>query len=89
MRDDAHVCLCFHISQRKIVNYFRRERPPVASLINRDLPAGTGCGWCVPFIEHLHEQVMADAEQPDLAVDESEYASGRVSFRKTGRRETS
>ena len=29
MNDDDPVCLCFHVSKRKIVGYCRRERPQV------------------------------------------------------------
>jgi len=87
MRDDDHVCLCFHVSKRKIVNFCRREKPPVASLISECLSAGTGCGWCVPYIKRLHAQTLAGDADPDLPVSPQEYASKRKSFRKTGQRE--
>ena len=79
MHDDEQVCLCFRISKRKIVNYYRRERPPAASLINRELPAGTGCGWCVPYVERLYAQVMAGEADPDLPINPETYASKRAS----------
>jgi len=87
MNCDDHVCLCFRVSKRKIVNYYRRERPKVASLINRELPAGTGCGWCVPYLERLHQQVLAGEPDPDLPVDPETYAAKRRSYRETGQRE--
>lgn len=87
MNDDDHVCLCFHVSKRKIVNYCRRERPAVASLISDCLSAGTGCGWCVPFIRKLHEQVEQGVAEPDLPVNPAEYATKRARYRKTGERE--
>jgi len=83
---DDDVCLCFHVSRRKILNYCRRERPPVASLISECLSAGTGCGWCVPFLERLHAQVMAGVEDPDLELSSSEYAAKRLRFHETGER---
>lgn len=89
MNPDAQVCLCFHVSQRKIVNFCRREKPPVASLISSCLSAGTGCGWCVPFIKKLHQQVMDGVESPDLPHSPEEYAKKRTVFRKTGQREES
>ncbi len=87
MSPDDHVCLCFHVSKRKIVNFCRRERPAVASLISECLSAGTGCQWCVPFIKKLHTQVMDGVEDPDLPVSPQEYASRRANYRKTGERD--
>lgn len=86
MDPDDHVCLCFRVSQRKIVNYCKREKPPVASLISECLGAGTGCGWCVPFLKKLHRQAIDGVEQPDLPVSPEEYADQRVKYRKTGER---
>lgn len=87
MQDDDHVCLCFHVSKRKIVNFCRREHPPVASLISACLSAGTGCGWCVPFIKRLHEQVREGDASPDLPFSPAEYARRRAGYRETGQRE--
>ncbi len=87
MHDDDQVCLCFHVSKRKVVNFCRREKPPVVSLISECLSAGTGCGWCVPFLKKLHEQVMADAPNPDLPVSPREYAQRRSHYKKTGQRD--
>lgn len=87
MHDDDRVCLCFGVSQRKIVNFCRRERPRVASQISECLSAGTGCQWCVPFIRKLHAQVIAGVEQPDLPISPEEYARRRSRYRKTGHRD--
>ncbi len=87
MNPDDDVCLCFRVSMRKIVNYCRREKPPVASLISECLSAGTGCMWCVPFLKKLHEQTMAGDPNPDLPVSPEEYASRRAKYRQTGERE--
>jgi NAD(P)H-nitrite reductase large subunit len=81
MESDDQVCLCFHVSKRKIVNYCKREHPPVASLISECLSAGTGCGWCVPFIQKLHEQVQEGVSEPDLPVSPEEYARKRATYR--------
>ncbi|MEM7621609.1 MAG: (2Fe-2S)-binding protein [Planctomycetota bacterium] len=86
MNPDDHVCLCFHVSLRKIRTYLAREDPPVASLISECLSAGTGCQWCVPFLKHLHAQ-HKDGETPDLASDPATYAANRKMYRKTGLRD--
>lgn len=87
MRDDDQVCLCYRVSKRKIVSYCRREKPPVASLISDCLSAGTGCGWCIPFLESLHEQVRRGEADPDLPLSPEQYARKRLSYRRTGKRD--
>lgn len=87
MEPDDKVCLCFHVSQRKIVNFCKRERPQFASVISQCLSAGTGCGWCVPFLKKLHEQAIAGVEHPDLPVSPEEYARRRARYRTTGLRD--
>lgn len=86
MDPDDNVCLCFHVSLRKIGNYLKREDPPVASLISECLGAGTGCRWCVPFLKHLHAEHQAGRE-PDMKISPEEYAKGRVGYRKSGSRD--
>ncbi len=86
MHDDDLVCLCFHVPKRKIVSFCKRERPAVASLISECLSAGTGCGWCVPFLKRLHEQSMSGQANPDLPISPREYARKRASYRATGQR---
>ena len=86
MNADDEVCLCFHVTLRKIRGYLSREHPPVASLISECLGAGTGCGWCVPFLKHLHREHAA-GRTPDLRVSPEQYAKARTGFRATGTRD--
>lgn len=88
MEPDDQVCLCFSVTLRKIRAYLARENPPVASLISECLGAGTGCGWCVPFLTHLHEQHTKGTE-PDLGVSPERYAQARTGFHKTHQRDES
>ncbi|MFO0828787.1 MAG: (2Fe-2S)-binding protein [Phycisphaerales bacterium] len=81
MQPDDDVCLCFHVSLRKLRNFIARERPAVASQLSECLGAGTGCQWCVPFLKKLHEQSLR-GEEPDLAVAPAEYASKRAVYRR-------
>ena len=82
MDPDDHVCLCFHVSLRKIRAYMKRENPPVASLISECLSAGTGCMWCVPFLKHLHAQHVKGIE-PDLFVSPEKYVEARSAYKVT------
>jgi len=85
---DDQVCLCFHVSLRKIRGYLSRENPPVASLISECLGAGTGCQWCVPFLKHLHAQHKR-GEEPDLKVSPERYQNARLKFHETEERDPS
>lgn len=86
MDPDDHVCLCFHVSLRKIRTYLARENPPAASLISECLSAGTGCRWCVPFLKHLHAQHQR-GETPDLKVSPQRYCEARVRYHESGARD--
>ncbi len=86
MKPDDEVCLCFHVSLRKIRAYLMRENPPVASLISECLSAGTGCQWCVPFLKHLHAQHV-EGKEPDLRVSPEEYMRTRLDYHKTNVRD--
>jgi bacterioferritin-associated ferredoxin len=83
---DDEVCLCFHVSLRKIRGYLARENPPVASLISECLSAGTGCQWCVPFLKHLHAQ-HTRGEVPDLNVSPEQYTKARLNYHQTDERD--
>jgi bacterioferritin-associated ferredoxin len=83
MVPNDEVCLCFGVTKRKIVNFCVRERPQVASLISECLSAGTGCGWCVPFLRSLHRQVQDGADAPDLPLSPADYAKRRAEFHIT------
>ena len=86
MNPDDEVCLCFHVSLRKIRTYLARENPPVASLISECLSAGTGCQWCVPFLKHLHN-CHVNGIEPDLKVSPEEYTRTRLKYHDTGTRD--
>ncbi len=56
MKHDDHLCLCFHVTKRKVVNYLRVEKPSHPSQLSECFGAGTGCGWCRPFLKKLFEE---------------------------------
>ena len=76
---DDDVCLCFRVSKRKLLSYLRTQQPVVASQLSQCGGAGTGCGWCVPFLKKLFEQ-------QELAESAAEYAARREQYRETGER---
>lgn len=80
MDPDDDVCLCFHVSLRKLVHYLEREQPSVPSQLSECLGAGTGCHWCVPFLTSLHQQWQR-GELPHLPVPPVEYAERRAAYR--------
>lgn len=79
MNDDDEICLCFHVTRRKVVQYIRAERPRIASQLSECYGAGTGCGWCRPFLKRLLEQ--ADPDAPVLP-DAATYAGDRRQYRE-------
>ena len=85
MEADDHVCLCYKVSLRKLVNYMEREQPRYPSQLSDCLGAGTGCQWCVPYLEQLYER-WKNGETPMLEVAPSVYATLRKSYLADGRR---
>jgi len=78
MKPDDELCLCFHVTLRKVQNYCRIERPRRASQLSQCGGAGTGCGWCRPFLQRIfdNQQAQDDAELPSS----EEYRSNRKSY---------
>lgn len=60
LKPDDTVCFCFHVTLRKIETFCAVEKPKVASQISECLSAGTGCGWCVPMLRHLHKKLCGE-----------------------------
>jgi len=64
MQLDDELCLCFHVSKRKVLNYIRIERPRRAGQLSECYGAGTGCGWCRTYLEKLFREHAAAAASP-------------------------
>lgn len=75
MKADEDLCLCFHVTRRKVENFLRVERPVAAAQLSECFGAGTGCGWCRPLLRKLFEahRAQCEAELPDAA----QHAEGR------------
>lgn len=91
MEPDDELCLCFHISWRKALNFIRIHRVRLPSQLAECGGAGTGCGWCRRQLERL---TLAAQEAPPSAdaVDawlqsnspnKRTYAEGREKYRAT------
>ena len=78
---DDKVCLCFRVTKRKLVNHLRRELPRVPSQLSECGGAGTGCGWCIPFLKQLFRQEMSTAVDSTLStLTAGEYARQRAEY---------
>lgn len=80
MQPDEELCLCFHVTLRKVTNYIRLEKPRRAAQLSECYGAGTGCGWCRPFLTKLFENAVAKGEtQCDLPTT-ADYAQMRAKY---------
>ena len=86
MELDDKVCYCFRVSKRKLINFTRQTQPSRASQLSECFGAGTGCGWCIPFLIRIHEQVMVnEVEKEQLELFEGsaeEYEQLRSTYQK-------
>ena len=80
MDTDATVCLCFHVTRRKLEKFVRLEQPRRASQMSECGGAGTGCGWCRPILTKIFEQRLDDLPEANA------YAAARDRYRDTGER---
>lgn len=85
MNLDGKVCYCFHVSRRKLVNFCKREHPKVVSQLSQCGGAGTGCGWCIPFLKQIFKQYQAaDAASELDQLTPEEYAARRAKYIREG-----
>lgn len=77
MNLDDKVCYCFHISRRKLMNWARLHEPKVPSQLSECGGAGTGCGWCIPFLKQIFKQA-------EIEMSAEEYANQRAEYVKSG-----
>ncbi len=85
MDADAKVCYCFHVSRRKLVNFIRLHRPKVPSQMSECGGAGTGCGWCIPYLKQLHRQAVAGGETELEKLSPAEYERLRAAYVRAGK----
>lgn len=78
--------MCYHVRLRKLITFHRLRNPRVASQLSQCYGAGTGCGWCIPFLQKIFEQLEA-GETPRMKMSAEEYRRRRSSYHETGERE--
>ncbi len=81
---DAKVCYCFHVTRRKLVNFTRLHRPKVASQLSECGGAGTGCGWCIPFLKQVFTQAVEGGETELEQLTPEEYERRRARYVRSG-----
>lgn len=79
MQADDELCLCFHISCRKVLNYIRIHRVKLPSQLADCGGAGTGCGWCRKQLEKL---MILSAERPPGAEQIEEWLANNTPDRQ-------
>lgn len=85
MQPDDELCMCFHVTRRKVTNYLRIERPQSAAQLADCFGAGTGCGWCRPYLKQLFEAARRDdVADPDLPTAD-QYAHARTAYVRAGK----
>ena len=90
MEPDDELCLCFHVTKRKVTNYLRIERPRAVAQLSECYGAGTGCGWCRPFLRQMFEQWQkTSSEDPNsVGVDlpsATDYSKERADYVRSGK----
>ena len=84
MKPDDRICLCFRVTQRKLVNFIAREGPKVPSQLSQCGGAGTGCGWCIPFLKKLfYQETGNDSETIEMSAED--YARMRAEYIRDGK----
>jgi bacterioferritin-associated ferredoxin len=70
MSPDDEVCLCFHVTRRKLVSFIRVRQPQRATQLSECESAGTGCGWCRPFLERIFRQAQTATGESNAGLGE-------------------
>lgn len=84
MELDDEVCLCFHVTKRKLLSFLRVRRPRRASQLSECFGAGTGCGWCRPFLCQLFAETIGAEPTAEPLPGRDEYARQRAEYIQDG-----
>ncbi len=81
---NREICLCFHVTQRKIVNFIRIEKPRRVGQLSECFGAGTGCGWCRPFLQELFDEAVSEGRTSAELPSPEDYARMRGKYVRDG-----
>lgn len=84
MEPDDELCLCFHVTKRKVTNFIRVEKPRRVAQLSECFGAGTGCGWCRPFLQKLFDQAVSGGQTTEDMPTAADYARLRSKYVKEG-----
>lgn len=84
MQLDDEVCLCFHVTKRKLQNFLRVEKPRRVAQMSECFGAGTGCGWCRKYMTVMFEAHQAGLAAPTEDPASLDYAKNRAAYIKAG-----
>lgn len=84
MELDDELCLCFHVTKRKVLNFLRVEKPRRAGQMSECFGAGTGCGWCRPFLRRFFDAAVAGGLTQGDEPDKGDYARLRSRYIREG-----
>ncbi len=87
MEPSDDLCVCFHVPAHKIEKFIRLNDPQVVSQCSECYSAGTGCGWCIPFIERMFEDIAAGCDSVSTGMSAEEYRQRRLEYLKRLRME--
>ena len=85
VQPDDEVCLCFHVTLGKLRSFLRIQQPRRASQLSECFGAGTGCGWCRPFLRQLFTEAVGDDPPMAALPDRDEYAESRAEYVRDGK----
>ncbi len=80
MQSDDDLCLCFHVTKRKVENFLRLEKPKRVGQLSECFGAGTGCGWCRPFLQRMFEAAQKEDITDTALPSPDQYAQNRADY---------
>ena len=86
---DDELCLCFHVTKRKVVSWLRIERPKRVGQLSECYGAGTGCGWCRSYLKQLFDasiegRAAESGKNPSEDPSAEDYAAMRSRYVREG-----
>ncbi len=81
---DDEVCLCFHVTKRKVLSYIRVENVRRPGQLAECFGAGTGCGWCRPYLEHLFRAASGSGDPDAEQLTYEQYSRMRQHYLDSG-----